>query len=353
LWRTGFLTERRPGTFGVIIEYLCLSPRSKIGSRRGGKKAQVYVEDLYLDWALKDFSGYIAIDELYDGPFCVLSIVDNRTFKRLLYEVLDHDPTRNDIEDFLDRFKRELTVRKVNLKGVTTDGSPLYPAPLAKIFPGVAHQICEFHILADLTKAVLHAVANVRKQLKARMPKLPKGRPTRSAQRLARMKKRLEGKVADLFEYRYLFVQHSLTPAERRTLLRISRGLPHLRTLRDIMDETYRLFDRRCRTATALAKLARLRSRIRRFKKVGKTLQKLFSPTLEKALTFLDDSLLPSTSNAVERGNRRHRKMQKSIYSVRSHDQISCRIALDLLRDERASARFQTTTTLHLERAGA
>jgi hypothetical protein len=41
----------------------------------------------YLDWALADFSGYIAVDELYDGPFCVLSIVDNRTFKRLLYQV--------------------------------------------------------------------------------------------------------------------------------------------------------------------------------------------------------------------------------------------------------------------------
>jgi hypothetical protein len=46
----------------------------------------------YLDWALADFSGYVAIDELYDGPFCVLSIVDNRTFKRLIYQVLDHDP---------------------------------------------------------------------------------------------------------------------------------------------------------------------------------------------------------------------------------------------------------------------
>src|SRR6266568_2024091 len=44
---------------------------------------------------------------------------------------------------------------------------------------------------------------------------------------------------------------------------------------------------------------------------LGETLKKLFSPTLEKALTFLDDKLLPSTSNAVERGNRRYRKMQK------------------------------------------
>ena len=106
-----------------------------------------------------------------------------------------------------------------------------------------------------------------------------------------------------------------------------------MRTLREIMDEVYRLFDRRCRTQTALAKLSKLRARVRRFKKIGKTLQKLFSPNLEKALTFLDDSILPSTSNAVERGNRRHRKMQKSIYGVRTHQTLVGRMALDHIRD--------------------
>ena len=84
------------------------------------------------------------------------------------------------------------------------------------------------------------------------------------------------------------------------------------------MDQVYGLFDRRCRTETALDKLARLRRRVRCFKSIGKTLQKLFSPNLEKALTFLDDKLLPSTSNAVERGYRRHRKMQKTVYRVRT-----------------------------------
>src|SRR5262245_706410 len=67
------------------------------------------------------------------------------------------------------------------------------------------------------------------------------------------------------------------------------------------MEQVYALFDRRCRTQTALAKLATLRRRVQRFKALGDTLKKLFSPTLEKALTFLDDTLLPSTSNAVER----------------------------------------------------
>ena len=33
---------------------------------------------------------------MYDGPCSILSIVDNRTFKRLAYKVLDHDPTRRD-----------------------------------------------------------------------------------------------------------------------------------------------------------------------------------------------------------------------------------------------------------------
>jgi len=42
---------------------------------------------------------------LYDGPFCVLSIVDNHTFRRLIYEVLDHDPDHADIERFFRTFQ--------------------------------------------------------------------------------------------------------------------------------------------------------------------------------------------------------------------------------------------------------
>jgi hypothetical protein len=352
-WKTGFPIALRLGTFGETITCLSLSPPFRTGSKRGEKKAEAQIGCTYLDWALQDFSGYIAADELYDGPFCVLSVVDNRTFKRLSYEVLDHNPTKDDLARFMRRFKGELDLRGLTTKGITTDGSPLYPEPLGQIFTGVAHQLCEFHILAELTKAVLRAVTKVRKQLKAGVPKLPKGRPaTAQAKRAVRTKKRLEQKVADLFEHRHLFVQHTLTSCEYRTLLRISRGLPQLLTLRQIMDEVYRLFDRRCRTVTALAKLARLRNRVRRFKRVGKTLQKLFSPNLQKALTFLDDSLLPSTSNAVERGNRRHRKMQKTVYSVRTQNQLSRRIALDMIREERTQSRLQTITTLHKERLG-
>ena len=306
----------------------------------------------YLDWALNDFSGYIAADELYDGPFCVLSIVDNRTFKRLLYQVLDHDPDHPDITTFFQRFRLALRLRSLTLRGVTTDASPLYPEPLRAVFGSVPHNICEFHIVKELTNAILRAVAQVRKQLAARKPLGQRGRPsTRAAKRIVRQRERLQRKIADLFQHRYLFVQHDQTAAQRRTLQRITRGSPQLRTLRDIMEEVYRLFDRRCRTDTALAKLATLRQRVRRFTHVGKIMTKLCSPNLEKALTFLDDRLFPSTSNAVERGNRRHRKMQKTVYRVRTQEHIHNRIALDMLRDSQKDGRTKTIKLLHKDRA--
>lgn len=306
----------------------------------------------YLDWSLADFSGYIAVDELYDGPFCVLSIVDNHTFKRLLYQVLDHDPEHKDLTAFFQRFRMALQLRGLMLRGVTTDGSPLYPAPLQAVFGDVPHQICEFHILKELTKAILQAVATVRKDLAIRKPRLKRGRPsTPAAKRAVRQGDRLQQKIGDLFGHRYLFVQHDVTPAERRTLRRITRGLPQLRTLRTVMEEVYRLFDRRCRTDTAVTKLATLRRRVRRFKQVGKLLNKLRSPNLDKALTFLDDKLLPSTSNAVERGNRRHRKMQKTVYRVRTQEHLSNRLALDMLRDLQKEGRGNTLKVLHKTRA--
>jgi hypothetical protein len=302
----------------------------------------------FLDWALADFSGYVAADELYDGPFCILSVVDNRCYKRLLYDVLDHAPTHDNIRTFLGRLKTALTARHLTLLGITTDGSALYPVPLAEIFSGVPHQICTFHILAEVVKAVSGAVARARKSLAARQPKLGKGRPaTRAAKAAARKKKRLEQQCVDLYTHRHLFVQHHLSPSERQRLGRITRGLPQLRTLRALMEQVYALFDRRCRTQTALDKLDNLRRRLLRFPQLGETLKKLFSPTLEKALTFLDDKLFPSTSNAVERGNRRYRKMQKQVYRVRTQEQIRARIALDMWREAQSEGRHQTLQTLH------
>ena len=140
--------------------------------------------------------------------------------------------------------------------------------------------------MADVVKAVLGAVASARKSLAAKQPQLRRGRPsTPAAKQAARTKKRLAAQGTALFTHRYLFVQRHLSKTERKTLWRITRGLPQLQKLRAIMEQVYALFDRRCRTQTALAKLAKLRGRVRRFPALGATLKKLFAPMLDKALT--------------------------------------------------------------------
>ena len=260
--RTGYPIGRPPGICGVTTASLFPTPRSRTGSRGGEKKTPTSGgEASHLDWALADFSGYLAVDELYDGPFCVLSAVDSPNQHRLLYEVLDHEPDHDDIRRFLGRLQQgHRGPRGHRLPVITTDGSPLYPEPLAEIFPDVPHQVCEFHVLKELTKAVMHVAARIRKQLKAQAPTLPRGRQpsTPEARRKRRRSQTIKRYVAELFEHRHLFVQHRLTTARRATLRRLSRGEHRLQALRAIMDEVYRLFDRRCRTDTALAKLARL-----------------------------------------------------------------------------------------------
>ncbi len=75
------------------------------------------------------------------------------------------------------------------------------------------------------------------------LPKLPHGRPSKRLRKLAQQRTRQEQKLRDLFTHRYLFVQHDLSQSERATWQQITRGLPHVRSLREIMNEVYRLFD--------------------------------------------------------------------------------------------------------------
>jgi transposase-like protein len=309
------------------------------------------ISTTYLDEALADFSGYLAIDEVYDGPFCILSVVDNRRYNRLAFRVLDHDPTQVDVLAFLTEFKGQLDRRGLSVLGITTDGSSLYPKVLKELWPAARHQICEFHVIKEITKAVLHALAKLRKEMTAQLPKQPRGRPSKERQGQARLIAYRKRYVAELFEHRYLFVRHHLSAAQQEQLRKLTYGRPQLRALRKIMEEVYRLFDRRCKTQTALAKLRKLRRRVRRFTKLGKSLDKLKGPNLEQALEFLDDKLLGATSNAVERANRRFRKAQKSIYCVRTKEHLEQRLALDMNREQRAAKRACCLKTLHHARS--
>ena len=111
------------GLSGATIAFSSPLPPFRIGWKRREKKISPRVETDYLDWALADFSGYLTADELYDGPFCILSIVDNHTFKRLFFQVLEHSPNQADILAFFSRFQAVLVARDLAVKGITTDRS--------------------------------------------------------------------------------------------------------------------------------------------------------------------------------------------------------------------------------------
>jgi hypothetical protein len=309
-----------------------------------------------LDWALESFSGDVAADALYEGPYGVLSIVANRAYKRLLYEVLERDPTHDDIVALLDRLKRALDDRELALHGITTAGSPLSPEPIRTVCGDVPHPICPFQVLQELPQGLLRAVAAARRRLAQSNPTLQRGRPSskeQAAWRFARTSKQGQDKISGVFQGRFWCVKRRLKPRERKQVLPITRGLPHLRKLRDSMDHSSAFFDRRCRTHTALHKRKTLRQWVKRCTGIGDTLHTVCAPPLETALTFLDDKLLPATSKAVERGKRRHRTRQKSVDRVRSHISLAGRIALDMLRESRAENRSRTTQALHQARRGS
>ncbi len=292
-----------------------------MGWRLGEKKAQGPRDGAFLDWALEAFAGDVAVDARYEGPSCVLSAVDHRQDKRMLDAVLEHDPTHDDIKALLGRLKTAVDARDVVLHGMTTEGSALYPEPISAVLGDVPHQLCTFHGRAARVKGILRALASERKRLETSRPKVQRGRPSsknQEARRVARKSNRIQQKISDVFQHRFVFVKRHLSPSERHRRMSITRGWPHLRKLREIMAHLSALFDRRCRTHPARGKLRKRRHWVKRFQWIGDTRHKVCSPHLEQALTCLDDKLFPATANAVERGNRRHRTMQKSVYRVRS-----------------------------------
>ena len=278
--------------------------------------------------------------------------MDAKSQRRILFQVLDKSPEKHDIAVLLSRFKTELVLRDLTLLGIVTDGSPLYPEAVGELFPGVTHQVCRFHVVKEINMAVLRAVAAVRRRLRAGIPKRPRGRPTKASRRVCAKIERLEALHKDLFDHRYLFVRRKLKPSERATLERIAKPFPELLRLRGVVEEMYRLYDGRCKTLTAVKKLESLRKRLNRMKKLSKSLGRLMSTNTEKSLAYLDARGFPGTSNAVERGNRRHRKMQKSVYRVRTLERIRQRISLDMLRERGMGVRGQILELLHTRRCG-
>jgi len=241
----------------------------------------------------------------------------------------------------------------VPLRGSPPAGSSRAPTPLAEVLRGVPHPRGQWPVVTDSGTAVVGAVSSARQRRAAQHPQWPRGRPsTTAATQAARKPKRLEPTGAEWCTHRHLGVRHALRPSARQPWWRSTRGVPQRRPGRELREPVSTVCDRRCRTPTALDKLTTRRQRLNRGTHRGATLTQRWAPTLEKALTVLDDPWLPSTSQAVARGKRRSRQRQKSLSRVRTHEQSKARSALDRGREAQGEGRDQTLQAVQKARAG-
>jgi IS1 family transposase len=274
---------------------------------------------------VEHFSGYLCVDEVHDGPYCIFYAVDARLQKRIAFQISD-SAGKAECLQFLQSLKG------LKVRGLTTDGLTIYRHTVPEVFGAARHQVCVFHVLKELNESVMRVLAVFRKSL-PKPPPRQRGRPRLDEARPGEHPMtRLKGEI---WTNRFAWVLKHPSRAQRRTIRRLGRRFPLLAALREFVDRLYQLFDRRCRRLTAQLKLQDLRRHrmFQRFPQLDQIRRELASPNLSKALEFLDDPNLAATNNAVERENRRHRKRQKTIYRARTRETIAARIRFSMVHD--------------------
>jgi Transposase len=274
----------------------------------------------YRAWTLDQFSGTLCIDEIHLGRKALLLATDplgDFPVAFALVRANDHGHMR--------RFLQNLKVWGFSPRVVITDGSNLYPAPLAELWPQARHQLCIFHVLKDVNDCVLDAFRRLRRRLgQSGRRKGRRGRPSK-AQRRARARRgaRKRDRAHFLWKHRHLLVRRpdELSDRERQGLLQMLAYLPALGVLRRFVAQVHHLFDpgqsphqARCRRA-ALARVPEYQADA----DLARAVAMLSAEKFEKMVAYLHGPAAwrVRTNNHVERVNRRLRYFEKVRYKWR------------------------------------
>ena len=275
-------------------------------------------------WVLDRLSGTLCIDELHLGRFTLLLATDPLQDLPVAFALV----SSND-QDHMRRFLKNLKNWGVEPEVVVTEGSGLYPAPLAELWSQARHQLCIFHVLKDLHKEVLDALRRMQQGLARRGKRGRK--PRRGRRRKARAKRRgLTNKEKSAFtsKRRYLIVKRRerMSPRERLDLEKMLSYLPELKALRDFVDRLEMLFEEGQSEALAWGRHAALTSN-RRFLAVPElatAMKMLRAEKFAKMIAFLKSPACHRvrTNNHVERVNRKLRYQDKARYKWRKRRTI-------------------------------
>jgi Transposase len=274
---------------------------------------------------LAGFSGTLCVDELHLGRHTLLLATDP-----LSDEVVGFALVRVNDQAHLRRFLLMLKHWGFLPRVVISDGSSLYPAVLAEVWPEAARRLCVFHVLRDVTGKVLDAVRRLRRACERRGRagrKRKRGRPKKGARRGRKGPTNRE-KAAFVFKRRHLVVKRAegLSERERADLAAMFGYLPALRVLWRFSQAIYELWRTDQSRKVARWRWARLKNgeAFRAVPELKGVLDWLEGERLEKTQAFhgQPQAQRQRTNNHVERTNRRLRFDEKARYKWRRRKSI-------------------------------
>lgn len=269
---------------------------------------------------LQEFSGVMCIDEIHLGKRVLLLASDPIADNPLACALV----SRNDAAH-MRRFMQNLKNRGFLPDTVVSDRSPLYPKTLQAVWPDANHQLCIFHVIAEINKLILRAAREVRRDLKPKQLKKGRGRPSRRQRAKVRKLKQKQAQAEKLFRSRYSLVRKrsKMTAQQTRKLQELTSLSPILVTLRKFTDDLHKLFLIRRSPAKAWQIWRRMRrtAKYRNISSLAKALDVLSKANMQKLLVYLDrptgQRSKTRTNNHVERCNRKLRYLEKVRYKWR------------------------------------
>jgi hypothetical protein len=300
---------------------------------------------------LEHFSGTLCVDELHLGRFTLLLATDPLADLPVAFALV----AKND-QPHMRRFLGNLATWGLMPRVVVSDGSNLYPAVLAELWPDADHQLCVFHVIKDINQLILDAVRRLRTAMNRRGKagrKKKRGRKgAKSKAAAARRGMTIKEKAHFIFKHRHLIVKRreNLTESERDDLTKMLEYLPELRTLRRFADRIYGLFDTPKDAQQAGCRRSAI-VRDRAFQAVPelvKAMEQLAEEKFSKLMAYLKNpiSRRVRTNNHVERTNRMFRFFEKVRYKWRRRRTLVRFVvmALDVIWRRWAPAKSDTAT---------
>ena len=296
---------------------------------------------------LKKFSGTLCLDEVHLGRFTLLLGTDPLADLPVGFALV----SRNDA-DHMRRFLKNLKTWGLEPKVVVTDGSTLYPALLAQLWPTARHQLCVFHLLKDINDLILQAVRRLAHALKRRGNagrRRQRGRPSK-AQQAARAiaGPTVKEKAGFILKHRFLIVKKTgdLDKQQWDHLIGMFDYLPQLRTLWHFACAVRGLFEKEARVQTLWKRRQALlkNEQYQTVTELVEAMAMLEAGKFQKAVAFVYSEAAQKvrTNNHVERANRRLRFWEKLRYKWRRRKWVVRWVLLALDGWWQRAARVQT-----------